>query len=192
MSTPMQNAVANTLVAARRSAAASVAGSSRMATTNTSVTRRNFSVSPSTQKAFFLDTLRKNHTPPTSTHTISGSIGNHVSSASDELEEPTRFLRMIMFGKPGAGKGTLAQRLVKKYDLVAVSTGDLLRQHIAERTDIGREAEDIVARGGLLPDEIVLKVVTGKLDGLRNKVRTKRCSLLDVLLTTWFEIRIGF
>jgi len=77
---------------------------------------------------------------------------------------------MIMFGKPGAGKGTLAQRLVKKYDLVSVSTGDLLRQHIAERTDIGREAEDIVARGGLIPDEIMLKVVTHELDGLRNKV----------------------
>lgn len=75
-----------------------------------------------------------------------------------------------MFGKPGAGKGTLAQRLVKKYDLVSVSTGDLLRQHIAERTDIGREAEDIVARGGLIPDEIMLKVVTHELDGLRDKV----------------------
>jgi adenylate kinase len=78
---------------------------------------------------------------------------------------------MIMFGKPGAGKGTLAQRLMKKYDLVSVSTGDLLRQHINKRTDVGREAEEIVARGGLLPDEIVLKVVTNELDSLRNKVR---------------------
>lgn len=77
---------------------------------------------------------------------------------------------MVMFGKPGAGKGTLAQRLMKKYDLVAVSTGDLLRQHIAERTDIGLEAEKIVAQGRLLPDEIVLKVVTSKLDALRNRV----------------------
>ncbi|KXN86880.1 GTP:AMP phosphotransferase AK3, mitochondrial [Leucoagaricus sp. SymC.cos] len=76
---------------------------------------------------------------------------------------------MIMFGKPGAGKGTLAQRLMKKYDLVSVSTGDLLRKRIAERTDIGREAEEIVARGGLIPDEIVLKVVTNELDGLWNK-----------------------
>ncbi|KAF9454539.1 ADK-domain-containing protein [Macrolepiota fuliginosa MF-IS2] len=76
---------------------------------------------------------------------------------------------MIMFGKPGAGKGTLAARLMKKYDLVSVSTGDLLRQHITERTDIGREAEGIVARGGLLPDEIVLKVVTGELDALKGK-----------------------
>lgn len=80
---------------------------------------------------------------------------------------------MIMFGKPGAGKGTLAQRLVKKYDLVTVSAGDLLRQHINERTDIGREAEEIVARGGLIPDGTMLRVVTNKLNGLKNKVSTR-------------------
>lgn len=44
-----------------------------------------------------------------------------------------KVLRMLMFGKPGAGKGTLSAKLVKKYDIVALSTGDLLRQHIAER-----------------------------------------------------------
>ncbi|CAK5277397.1 unnamed protein product [Mycena citricolor] len=71
---------------------------------------------------------------------------------------------------PGAGKGTLSSRLVKKYTgITTISTGDLLRQHIAERTDIGREAEEIVAQGKLLPDEVMLKVVTSQLDGLRNK-----------------------
>lgn len=165
----MQTPAAYTLRSAARNSP--TAGSSRVSTTNTTITRRqrHFTTSPATTKAFFLDTLRKNYTPPTSTHKINGPIGTHVNvSPSEELEKPTRFLRMIMFGKPGAGKGTLAQRLVKKYDLVSVSTGDLLRQHIAERTDIGREAEDIVARGGLIPDEIMLKVVTHELDGLRN------------------------
>lgn len=47
-------------------------------------------------------------------------------------------LRMLMFGKPGAGKGTLSGRLVKKYDIVSLSTGDLLRQHIAERCVVCR------------------------------------------------------
>lgn len=47
-------------------------------------------------------------------------------------ERDTKFLRMLMFGKPGAGKGTLSARLVKKYDILSLSTGDLLRQHIAE------------------------------------------------------------
>jgi len=76
---------------------------------------------------------------------------------------------MLMFGKPGAGKGTLSARLVKKYDIITLSTGDLLRQHIAERSEVGREAEEIVAQGGLLPDEMVLKVVTSRLDKLHNK-----------------------
>ncbi|KAG8217729.1 adenylate kinase-domain-containing protein [Butyriboletus roseoflavus] len=75
---------------------------------------------------------------------------------------------MLMFGKPGAGKGTLASRLVKKYDILTISTGDLLRQHIAEGTQVGRQAGDIVAQGGLVPDDLVLKVVTSKLDALHD------------------------
>ncbi|KAI0035104.1 adenylate kinase-domain-containing protein [Vararia minispora EC-137] len=78
-------------------------------------------------------------------------------------------LRMIVFGKPGAGKGTLSARLVKKYDVLSLSTGDLLRQHIAEKTEVGVLAEEIVASGGLLPDEVMLRVVSSKLDGLRNR-----------------------
>ncbi|PCH38008.1 adenylate kinase [Wolfiporia cocos MD-104 SS10] len=80
-----------------------------------------------------------------------------------------KVLRMLMFGKPGAGKGTLSARLVKKYDVLSLSTGDLLRQHIAERTEVGRMAEEVVATGGLLPDDIMLKVVTSKLDMLHNR-----------------------
>lgn len=80
-----------------------------------------------------------------------------------------KVLRMLMFGKPGAGKGTLAARLVKKYDVLSLSTGDMLRQHIADSTEVGRIAEEIVATGGLLPDDIMLKVVASKLDLLHNK-----------------------
>ncbi|KAF8651472.1 hypothetical protein AX16_004771 [Volvariella volvacea WC 439] len=95
---------------------------------------------------------------------------NTYRTLQEDAEYGTgKLLRMIMFGKPGAGKGTLSSRLVKKYEIVSLSTGDLLRQHIAERTEIGREAEEIVAQGRLLPDEVVLKVVTSKLDQLQNK-----------------------
>ncbi|KAF5381103.1 hypothetical protein D9615_003999 [Tricholomella constricta] len=87
----------------------------------------------------------------------------------DHEHDQGRILRMLMFGKPGAGKGTLTARLVQKYDILSLSTGDLLRQHIAERTEVGCEAEATVARGGLLPDEIMLKVVTSRLDSLYNK-----------------------
>jgi len=92
---------------------------------------------------------------------------NPYSAPHDERDD--RMVRMLMFGKPGAGKGTLTTRLAQKYDIVTLSTGDLLRQHIAEQTAIGREAEGIVARGGLVPDAMMLEIVTSKLDGLQNK-----------------------
>jgi len=94
---------------------------------------------------------------------------NAYSGPKDERDD--RVVRMLMFGKPGAGKGTLTTRLAAKYDILTLSTGDLLRQHIADRTEVGLKAEEIVARGGLLPDEMVLKVVTSKLDALQHKVR---------------------
>ncbi|KAF8964051.1 adenylate kinase-domain-containing protein [Flammula alnicola] len=80
-----------------------------------------------------------------------------VSDIAPQDERDERVVRMLMFGKPGAGKGTLTARLAQKYDIISLSTGDLLR---------GRR---IVARGGLLPDEMVLKVVTGRLEALQNK-----------------------
>jgi len=91
------------------------------------------------------------------------------STANLKTEGDGKVLRMIMFGKPGAGKGTLTSRLVQKYEIISLSTGDLLRQHIAEKTEVGRMAEEIVATGGFLPDEIMLKVVTSKLDLLHNQ-----------------------
>jgi len=94
---------------------------------------------------------------------------NGIASTENEDLKGRRLLRMLMFGKPGAGKGTLTARLVKTYDVVSLSTGDLLRRHINRRTEIGREAEEIVASGGLLPDEVMLRVVSSELDELRNQ-----------------------
>jgi len=74
-----------------------------------------------------------------------------------------------MFGKPGAGKGTLSSKLVKKYDIMALSTGDILRQNILESTDVGIMAEELVKRGELVSDDIMLKILTNKLDTLRNQ-----------------------
>jgi len=76
---------------------------------------------------------------------------------------------MLFFGKPGAGKGTLSARMTKKYDVTQLSAGDLLRTHIAEGTEVGRAAEAIVANGGLIPDDVMTRVVTSKLDSLRSK-----------------------
>jgi len=93
-----------------------------------------------------------------------------LKSFGEQIEGPEHGqLRMLMFGKPGAGKGTLSTRLTQKYDISFLSTGDLLRQEIATKTEIGKVAEDIVASGGFLPDDIMIRIIAGKLDMLRDK-----------------------
>lgn len=89
-------------------------------------------------------------------------------AGSEAPSDTTPSLRMLIFGKPCTGKGTLASKLTAKYDIPSLSTGDLLRQHIIERTPIGKEVEEIVAKGGLLPDELMLDLVTQTLDKLRS------------------------
>ncbi|KAJ9101102.1 hypothetical protein QFC21_003320 [Naganishia friedmannii] len=78
-------------------------------------------------------------------------------------------LRILIFGKPGSGKGTLSARLVQKYDLHFVSTGDVLRREIMNKTKVGREAEAIVASGGLVSDELMLEIIQTELDKLKGK-----------------------
>lgn len=68
-------------------------------------------------------------------------------------------MRLILLGPPGAGKGTQAQQLVAKYGIVQLSTGDMLRAAVAASTPVGRQVADIMARGALCPDEIVVSIV---------------------------------
>ncbi|KAI0780897.1 adenylate kinase-domain-containing protein [Trametes elegans] len=126
--------------------------------------RRGISRSAAPQKAlpFSLNTTRAETAP-------AADVGGPGGRTHLHPGDGPRVLRMIMFGKPGAGKGTLTARLVKKYDIVSMSTGDLLRQNIADKTETGLLAESIVASGGLLPDDVMLKVVTSKLDALHNQ-----------------------
>src|SRR6202012_348386 len=72
-------------------------------------------------------------------------------------------MRLILLGPPGAGKGTQAQRLVAKYGIVQLSTGDMLRAAVSGGTPIGRQVADIMARGALCPDEIVVDIVEGRI-----------------------------
>lgn len=75
-----------------------------------------------------------------------------------------RMLNIVLFGPPGAGKGTQSENLINKYGLVHLSTGDILRTEIARGTDLGRKAKEIMDKGELVGDDIVIGMIESKLD----------------------------
>lgn len=73
-------------------------------------------------------------------------------------------LNVILFGPPGAGKGTQSAKLIEKYKLVHLSTGDIFRAHIKEKTELGKLAKSYSDSGNLVPDEVTIKMLEGELD----------------------------
>jgi len=73
-------------------------------------------------------------------------------------------LNLVLFGPPGAGKGTQSQKLIEKHGLIHLSTGDLLRSEIAQGTALGLEAKKLMDEGMLVPDAVVIGMISHKLD----------------------------
>lgn len=73
-------------------------------------------------------------------------------------------LNIILFGPPGAGKGTQSAKLIDKYDLTHISTGDLFRKHLSEGSELGKMAQKYMDEGKLVPDEVVIGMVEEKVD----------------------------
>lgn len=73
-------------------------------------------------------------------------------------------MRLIFLGPPGAGKGTQARILQERFGVAQISTGDILREHRARHTELGREAEGYMTRGALVPDELIVAMIEGELE----------------------------
>ncbi|HZE54902.1 MAG TPA: adenylate kinase [Bradyrhizobium sp.] len=73
-------------------------------------------------------------------------------------------MRLILLGPPGSGKGTQAQRLIHRHGIVQLSTGEMLRAAVAAQTPVGLRAKDIMASGSLVPDDIVIGIISDRLD----------------------------
>lgn len=78
-------------------------------------------------------------------------------------------LNIVLFGPPGAGKGTQSQYIIEKYNLMHLSTGDILRNAIERETALGIEAKKYMDRGELVPDEVVIGIIGRRLDEYRDK-----------------------
>lgn len=81
-------------------------------------------------------------------------------------------INLILFGPPGAGKGTQSAKIIEKYSLTHISTGDLFRKHLKEGTPLGKLAQDYMSKGNLVPDQVVIDMVddkiqsSGKIEGI--------------------------
>jgi adenylate kinase len=77
-------------------------------------------------------------------------------------------INIILFGPPGAGKGTQSAKLIEKYSLTHISTGDLFRKHLKEGTPLGKLAQDFMNKGNLVPDQVVIDMVDDKIQSSGN------------------------
>ncbi|MDE6803733.1 MAG: nucleoside monophosphate kinase, partial [Muribaculaceae bacterium] len=73
-------------------------------------------------------------------------------------------LNLVLFGGPGSGKGTQSAKLIDKYGLYHISTGEVLRDHIARDTELGRLANSYISKGNLIPDDLMIQLLDDVLE----------------------------
>ena len=73
-------------------------------------------------------------------------------------------MNIILFGAPGAGKGTQANFLINKFNITQISTGDMLRDSVKRKTELGKQVESIMANGDLVPDDVIFSLITERLN----------------------------
>lgn len=79
-------------------------------------------------------------------------------------KQKSHMKNIVLFGPPGAGKGTQSERLIKKYNLIHISTGDILRSERQSGTPLGKKANEYIEKGELVPDEVVIGMVNKKIN----------------------------
>jgi adenylate kinase len=87
---------------------------------------------------------------------------------NQKLNQTNQMINLILFGPPGAGKGTQSAKLIEKYSLTHISTGDLFRKHLKEGTALGKLAQDYMSKGNLVPDQVVIDMVDDKIKSSGN------------------------
>ena len=101
-------------------------------------------------------------------------------------------LNLVLFGPPGAGKGTQSENLIREFNLVHLSTGDILRAEVKAETKLGLEAKKLMDQGLLVPDEVVIGMIESKIDSNKDARgfifdgfprTTKQAEALDALLS---------
>jgi len=78
-------------------------------------------------------------------------------------------VNFLIFGPPGSGKGTQSVKLAEKFNLMHLSTGDMLRAEIASGTELGKRMSSIMSKGELVPDEVVIEMIASKIDSTKNR-----------------------
>jgi adenylate kinase len=91
------------------------------------------------------------------------AVGHGVTSTDTVMDPMATELNLILFGPPGAGKGTQAERLKTDFQLPFISTGEMLRANVAEQTDLGKQAKGYMDAGDLVPDDLIVAMAAARL-----------------------------